>query len=209
MNFTLLTISRNCASVLNESPLYLENNSKNIRDLYDQIAGIYPLLSMDRYKLYWRYNKKTFFKIYDYITYLSALTLMVEKIVILLLENCHIFLEGVNNHSFDKSNEEEQEEDIQILVCKCCFSRDSLKTDSEITSSTTNLFKTDSEIILETITKMPEPKYFTTDLTFKMNAIECIKKGCPKLLSLEGDDYPESSKTGQSKKRKEKVRLSK
>ncbi|KAK5648663.1 hypothetical protein RI129_003555 [Pyrocoelia pectoralis] len=203
MEITLITISKQCADIINKCTVELDENVLIIGELYDKIYDIYPSLDVEDYTLYWWYSKDRFHKVCDYITYFAAMKLMVERILLLVLhdsdeycEDNEIYLKELD--VTDLKEARRTETDPYDVVAK--DSMEGLDVGPPLT------LRTDPDILNHALRNFPEPKYYISDLMYRMNSAECIKKGWAKqknVLTLLGDETIERTPPkGQDPKKK-------
>uniref|UniRef100_A0A1Y1LDI9 Uncharacterized protein n=1 Tax=Photinus pyralis TaxID=7054 RepID=A0A1Y1LDI9_PHOPY len=176
MEVTLLTISKLCASILHKCTLELDQNVIIVSELRDKIYDIYPTLDEKDYTVYWWYNKDCFHKVWDYITYFTAISLMAEKILLLVLMDSEDGSEENESflHELDIGELKEAKRRMKKDPYDICRKVDSMEG---LDVGLPFKLRTDSEILSYALRKYPEPKYFTSDLTFRMSCAQCIKKG--------------------------------
>ncbi|KAF2881946.1 hypothetical protein ILUMI_24228 [Ignelater luminosus] len=185
MEITLLTISKQCSDIINTCPLVLPLDNPILSELYDRIYDLYPALDTAKYKLYWRYNKDTFHQISDYLSYITVVALMADKTLILVLNDCdehcdenEAFLRKLDKKELEEQRERERDiYDVKIIRKGEEPVEESDESDDELPTEP----RTDSQIITYAIRKLPETKYFTSDLLLKSNLIRDVQKGWPKL----------------------------
>lgn len=181
MEINLVTISKQCSSIINVSPITLPIEKPSLSDLYDEIYDIYPALDTSNFNLYWRYNDETFYQIVDYLSYLTVFMLMVDKNLYLVVDDCdehcnenEEFLKRLDHIEFKEQVERERDIYDVIIIRKGEIREDSFE---DIRKQITTDPKTDAELILYALRKLLKIKYYTSDLIFKTKLIEATKRG--------------------------------
>lgn len=182
MEITLFTISKQCSDIINTSLLEIERNSPILSELYGKIYDLYPTLDASEYNLYWRYNKDRFYQISDYLSLRTVLRLTVDRALFLVLNDCderceenRRFIRQLDRKELEDRRERERDVyDVKIArKGKAQLSEECESLEDETPTEP----RTDSQIITYAIRKLPEAKYFTSDLRFKSNLVGDVKKG--------------------------------
>lgn len=188
LELTLSTVSKLCSDVIHQDKINIKQRPiPVIDDVYNKIHEIFPTFYDTDYKLYWRYSQKKFLRIFDYVTYFTALTLATDRCIYLLLSDCDDNWE--DNESYLKEldlreleEEKERKRDKYDVVIKRKGEEDQEEAKPRLEPPGKE--RTDGEILSYALRKLPEVEPFTADLLQKANLIRDVKKGIYHSLSL-------------------------
>lgn len=185
MELNLVTISRLCWDIIDQNKIHIENTAiPEFQDLLNKIHELYPTLEESDYTLYWRYSNETFLQIQDFLSYATALNLMSDPTVYLMLDDCGEYWDEIRRFLREQDKREAREEaerkrdkyDVRIP------GRD--EDDEEIEEEEEEVgLALDGEILAYALRKQPEVGCFTADLLQKTNLIKDVKKGIYILLT--------------------------
>lgn len=178
------TVSKQCWDVMYQDKFNINQRPiPVIDDIHNKVHELYPTFSDTDYTLYWRYSKEQFLKIYDFASYFTALTLIPDGSLYLLLndgdEHCEeteTFLKMIDLQELKEEKERNRDKyDVRIKP------EDYEEEDEEIVEEEPpaegETCDDDSKILTYALRKLPEVEPFTADLLQKANLIRDVKKG--------------------------------
>lgn len=181
MDINISTVSKQCWDVLYQDKITInERPIAIIDDIYNKLHELHPTVSDNDYILYWRYAKEQFLKVCDFVSYVTAITLSIDRTLYLLLndgdEHCEeteFFLKVLDLRELKE--EKERNRDKYDVIIK----REGDEEDEEIEEEPPLGGKPciDGKILTYALRKLPEVEPFTADLLQKANLIRDVKKG--------------------------------
>lgn len=182
MNLNLLTVSKLCSDTIYTTKIEIDNTgSPIIDDILNKIHEQYPSLYDDDYTLYWCYSHDEYLKIYNYLSYLTALTLMANPSIYLILHDCGDDCFESNEPFLRKLDRIEQKEEEERKRSKYDVKIVRPGEESESEEEEEEEVRTESrkdEDILRFARRKERPTYYyTADLKQKFKLIEDAKRG--------------------------------
>lgn len=181
MEIDVRTVSKLCNDVIHKTKIRVDQTAYPfIDEILNKVHEKYPTLLDTDYTLYWCYSHEEFFKIHDYLSYFTALTLMADRSIYLILNDCDECLEF--NEAFlrkqDRREEKEEAErkrgkyDVKI-VRPGEESESSGEEEEEVRTEA----RKDGDILRFARRKEQPAYYYTADLMQKFRMIEDAKRG--------------------------------
>lgn len=186
MELEVTTISRICWDIIDKNKIFIENIAiPEFQELLNKIHELYPTLEESDYTLYWRYSKEAFVQIQDFLSYATALNLMSNPTVYLMLDDCGEYWDEIRRflRELDKLEQREEAERKRDKYDVRIPGRDEDNEESESEEDEETERESDCGILAYALRKQPEVGCFTADLLQKTNLITDVKKGIYILLT--------------------------
>lgn len=189
MEINLVTVSKLSSEIIFEDVIKIEHlDFPELSDLMNNIYDKYPALWVsEKYSLYWQYDYGYFLPIKDYLTYLTALRLMNEKTIYLLVDDIYEYWD--DNYSYlqkldcvDQATQKERERniyDVELYLSPEDIERICMHPSDVSSSSSTQFYpvREDVEVLAYAVRHQPKADCYTTDMVHLMNFVKGLKQG--------------------------------
>lgn len=176
MLVNLITVSKLCRNIIYSTTIELNQiNHPCMDDILNKIHEKYPILNDTDYTLYWCYTHDEFFKIRDYLSYITALTLMADRSIYLILNDCGDDCHEINEaflRKLDHIDEKGDKYDVKIAK----HEEESESEEEDVEEVRSGPIK-DEDILRFARRRDQRVYYYTDDLKQKFKMIEDAKRG--------------------------------
>lgn len=182
MFVNLVTVSKLCCNILYTTTLRINQiNNPCMKEILNRIHEKYPALYETDYTLYWCYSHDEFFKIRDFFSYHTALTLLADRSIYLLLNDCGDDCLKINEAFLLKLDRIDEKEDAVRKRDKYDVQIGSAAEESGSEEEEVEVVRCepmkDEEILRFARRKEPRGYFCTADLKQKFRMIEDAKRG--------------------------------
>lgn len=182
MDISLLTISKLCSDVIYTTKIKIDQTDHpTMNDILNKIHEQYPTLYDTDYTLFWCYSHDDYLQIHDYLSYFTALTLMADPSIYLILNDCgddclksnEAFLRKLDRIE-EKEEEERKRSKYDVKIVRPGEESESEEEEEEEVRTEARM---DEEILRFARRKEWPAYYYTADLNQKFRMIEDVKRG--------------------------------